>query len=284
MLKNASLCCFFIQIVHYFAVIKKILLVYAVFRDYLIRMKDERHQIILSKVMLHNRVLLSDLSELLEVSIDTVRRDVKELDAAKKLKKVHGGAVSIGYNFFPQPEEDVYLHQKKIAIAKKAIAFLRKDQVVLISGGTTNLELVKAIPPKLKFTVFTPSLAIASKLMSFPNVEVIFIGGKIAKEAQISIGGTPIKILSEIKVDLCFLGTGNIDAKFGISELDWEIVQLKKAMIEASKKTILLTISEKLNSVQRYKICEISAINTLITELDTHHDDLRAYRQQIEIL
>ncbi|WP_026935193.1 DeoR/GlpR family DNA-binding transcription regulator [Christiangramia echinicola] len=247
-------------------------------------MKDERQQIILSKVMLHNRVLLSDLSDLLNVSIDTIRRDVKELDSEKKLKKVHGGAVSLGYNNLPYKAEEVYFLQKKIVIAKKAINFLRDDQVVLIGGGTTNIELIKAMPHKIKLTVFTPSLIIASKLMSFPNVEVNFIGGKISKEAQISYGGSAIKILSNIKVDICFLGTGNIDSQFGISELDWEIVQVKQAMVEASKKTILLTISEKLNSVQRFKICEISEIHTLITELDPEDRELDAYRKDVEIL
>ena len=60
-------------------------------------LKEERHRIILGEVELHNRVLLTDLSEKLEVSIDTVRRDVKELDAEEKLRKVHGGAVSLGF-------------------------------------------------------------------------------------------------------------------------------------------------------------------------------------------
>lgn len=248
----------------------------------LVFMKDERHQIILSKVMLHNRVLSSDLSELLKVSIDTVRRDVKELDTAKKLKKVHGGAISNGYNYFYDNVEDVYL--KKIKIVKKAITFLKNNQVVIIGGGTTNLELVKAIPSKLKLTVFTPSLVIALELTSFENIEVIFIGGRISKEAQISVGGSPIKILSKIRADICFLGTGNINAEFGVSELDWEIVQVKKAMIDAAKKTILLTISEKLNSVQRYKICKISSINTLITDLEPENAKLKTYRSTIKVL
>ncbi|MFT5738661.1 MAG: DeoR family fructose operon transcriptional repressor, partial [Maribacter sp.] len=59
-------------------------------------LKEERQQTILSEVELHNRILLTDIAETLDVSIDTIRRDVKELDLDKKLRKVHGGAISLG--------------------------------------------------------------------------------------------------------------------------------------------------------------------------------------------
>ncbi len=248
-------------------------------------LKVERQKIILTEVLLHNRILLGDLSELLKVSIDTVRRDVKELDKLKKLKKVHGGAISLGYTNSQYQPHDIYLHKKKKIIAFKAIKLLKDDQVILISGGTTNLEFIDKIPLKLKLTVFTPSFPVAIKLSNYPNIEVIFIGGKLSKEAQITVGGDAIHTLSQIKADLCFIGTGYINLEFGLSELDWEIVQIKKAMIEASKKTILLTISQKLNSSQRFKICEIGAINTLITELNPKNKLLKPFlEKKINIL
>ena len=76
-------------------------------------LKEERHQTILNEVALHNRVLLIDISEILDVSVDTVRRDVKQLDAEQKLKKVHGGAVSLGYVNNITPQHQVYAHTKK---------------------------------------------------------------------------------------------------------------------------------------------------------------------------
>lgn len=69
-------------------------------------------------------------------------------------------------------------------------------------------------------------------------------------------------------MDFSFIGTGYVDAVYGLTEFDWDIVQLKKAVIKAAKKTVLLSISEKLNSQHRYKTCDINTINTLITELD----------------
>ena len=241
-------------------------------------LKEERHQIILNEVHIHNRVLLPDIAEILNVSVDTVRRDVKELDADKKLKKVHGGAVSLGFNIYNYREQDIYLHKKKSAIAEKAVKLLKEGNVVLISGGTTNLELARMIPPKLNLTFFTPSLPVAMQLLSQPNTEVIFLGGKLSKEAQIAVGGNVINTLSDIKTDICFLGTGYLDPAHGLTEFDWEVVQIKKAMIKAARRTVLLTISDKLHSVQRYKTCDLNAIDTLVTELTPDSEALLPFK------
>ncbi len=242
--------------------------------------KQLRHQIILDEVHIHNRVLLADLANVLKVSMDTVRRDIKELDELKKLKKVHGGAVSNGFNIYTDREREIYELGSKTIIAKKGISLLNKGDVVLISGGSTNLELAKLLPQKLDLTFFTPSLPMAIELLNnaSKNDAIIFIGGKLSRGSQLATGGSPISILSEIKADICFLGTGYLDLEEGITEIDWDIAQMKKAMIKASKKLVSLTISEKLNSSNRYKICDINSLDTLVTELDPNSTILNKYR------
>lgn len=244
-------------------------------------LKEERQRLILEQVHLHNRVLLTDLSEQLDVSIDTVRRDVKELDQLKKLRKVHGGAISRSF-LTPTLDEPIYLQNEKQQIAAKAVKLLKEDQVVLMSGGTTNLEVVKFFPRKISLTVFTPSLQVASELMNFPNVEVIFLGGKLLHEAKFAVGGMVTNVLSQIKVDLCFLGTGYLDPISGLTEFDWEVVQVKRAMIAATKKLVLLTVSNKLFSVQRYKTCDLNAVDILITELEPDSPKLHPFREYID--
>lgn len=241
-------------------------------------LKEERHLKILNEVALHNRVLLTDIAESLNVSIDTVRRDVKELDALNKLKKVHGGAISLGFVSFSPQNTNIYALSEKTIIAKKAVSLLRDGSVILIDGGTTCLELARQIPHKLHLTCFTLSLPVALELLTKPNTEVIFIGGKLSKEAQLSIGANAVNNLSNIRVDYSFIGTGYVDPIFGLTEFDWDMVQLKKAVIDASKKTVLLSISEKLNSQHRYKTAEINAINTMVTELEPTDSKLSSFR------
>ncbi|MEW2921589.1 MULTISPECIES: DeoR/GlpR family DNA-binding transcription regulator [Flavobacteriaceae] len=247
-------------------------------------LKEERHQVILNEVRIHNKVLLTDIAELLKVSPDTVRRDIKELHDDNKLKRVHGGAISLGFNHYNYVNREIYSLEEKSKIAEKAVSILKAGQVVLLSGGTTNLEIARLIPPYLKITCFTPSLPIAMQLLPKPNIEIIFIGGKVNKDSQITIGGKPIGFLSELKVDVCFLGVNSMHPTDGITEFDWEVVQLKKAMIKASKKVVVPSISEKINSTQRYKICDIDSINVLATELDKSDPILEPYRGKIELL
>ena len=248
--------------------------------------KKQRHQIILNEVHIHNRVLLTDLAAILKISIDTARRDLTELDDLKKLIKVHGGAVSTGFNIYSGRDREIYDLDNKTIIAQKGVSLLNKGDVILISGGSTNLELAKLIPQKLNLTFFTPSLPMAIELLNNAsgNDEVIFIGGKLSRGSQLATGGSAINILSEIKADICFLGTGHLDANEGITSIDWDIAQLKKAMIKASKKLISLTISEKLNTSTRYTICDIATIDTLVTELDPGSEILNKYREKNIIL
>jgi DeoR/GlpR family transcriptional regulator of sugar metabolism len=248
-------------------------------------LKEERHVHILSEVHIHNRVLLIDLADQLNVSVDTVRRDVTELSKKNELRKVHGGAISMDFGFSKESDTQVYQLDKKIIIAQKATELLKDGHVLLMSGGTTNKELARILPSSLNLTIFTPSLPVAIQLLGQPNKEIIFLGGKISHDAQIAIGGQTINTLTDIKVDLCFLGTGYVDPVHGLTEFDWEVVQVKKAMIKASKKSILLTISNKLNSVQKYKTCNLNVIDTLITELNPNSALLIPFKnQEINIL
>lgn len=244
--------------------------------------KTKRHQIILNEVHIHNRVLLTDLAGILNVSMDTVRRDIKALDSLNKLKKVHGGAVSNGFNIYTDRAREIYEHDSKAIIAQKGISLLSKGDVVLISGGSTNLGFVKLLPRKLDLTFFTPSLPMAIELLNNTSnkYEVIFVGGKLSRGSQLATGGSSIDILSEITADICFLGTGYLDIEKGITGVDWEIVQMKKAMIKASKKLVSLTISEKLNTSNRYKICDIRSLDALVTELDPNSPILDNYRKE----
>jgi DeoR/GlpR family transcriptional regulator of sugar metabolism len=81
------------------------------------------------------------------------------------------------------------------------------------------------------------------------------------------------------------LGTNAIDIDNGLTDNDWDVVQVKKAMIESSQKVISLAISEKLNTYQRIKICDLKEVDTLITELEPEDEQLKSYRKAgLEIL
>ncbi len=242
--------------------------------------KNERKNIILHEASIHNRVLLNDLAILLNVSVDTVRRDIIELDKKNEITRIHGGAQAKSFQPYSFKSGSIYSHDQKLKIAKKAIGLIKPNSVSLISGGTTNFELARLIPHTLNATFFTPSLPIAMQLLERKGLEVISIGGKLSKDSQIALGGNVLNTLSGIRFDNCFLGTSYLDIKYGLTELDWEVVQLKKAMINSSSHIISLSISEKLGTIQRYKVCDIETIDTLVTELDPNCTELNKFNSQ----
>ena len=119
----------------------------------------------------------------------------------------------------------------------------------------------------------------AFEYMHHPNIEVILIGDKLSKNSQITVGGGAISQIRQLKADICFVGTNAIDLEHGLTDNDWEVVQVKKAMIEASKKIVSLTISEKLNSTQPIRVCEIKDIDILVTELNEDDKNIKPYKK-----
>jgi DeoR/GlpR family transcriptional regulator of sugar metabolism len=240
-------------------------------------LKRERQAFILHQVNLHNRVLSSGLSTEMKVSEDTIRRDLQELAGVGKLIKVHGGALSPSFDQLDYPSDKVYSQSQKIQIAQKAVSLIRDGMFILSGGGTTIIEMARTLPPQLKATFISGSIPAIVEYMHHPQSDVIVIGDKISKGSKISVGAEAIKQINQIKADVCFLGINAIDIQHGITDNDWDVVQIKKAMIEASRKIVCMTIAEKINSYQPLHICGLKRIDVLVTELPPDAPVLQPY-------
>lgn len=241
--------------------------------------KIDRQKIIMQEINLHNRVLCTDLSLTMNVSDDTIRRDIKELAEAGKILKIHGGAVGVSFASPFNIQHEVYAQEAKKKIAEKTFRLIRNNNVILTEGGTTILELAKMIPKTLKATFFTISPQVAITLSDFSNIDVITVGGRLMQNANLHVGSSVLNQLAEVKADLCLLGANAFSVEGGLSDLDWEVVQVKKALIRSAKKVAVLAISEKLNTTQAIKICGVEDIDYLITELPPDNEVLAPYQQ-----
>lgn len=247
-------------------------------------LKKERQEFILHQLNLHNKILCADLSNKMGVSDDTIRRDLQELAQQEKLIKVHGGALSKSFHT-AFDREMVYNLEDKNIIAQKAAALVQSGMYILTSGGTSILEFAKSLDPNLNATFFTCSLNAAIEFAHHPSIEVVMIGDKVSKDAMLTTGASAVQTIESVQADLCIMGINSLDTQFGLSENDWEVVQIKKAMIKASKKTICIGISEKLNSQQKIKVANLDEIDILITELDPNDPKLLPFKHQgIEII
>lgn len=230
-------------------------------------LKVERQNYILQQVNLHNKILISSLIHDTHVSEDTIRRDMFELANKGMLVKVHGGALSNSFGRINSPNTSVYSQEHKRSIALKAIDLIKDEMIILTTGGTTIVEMARLLPPGLKATFISGSIAAIMEYIEHPQIDVVLIGDKISKNSKITFGADAIAKVKRINADICFLGINAIDLQYGITDNDWGVVQLKQAMIETSKQVVCLTIAEKINSCQPFKVCDLDKVDLLITEL-----------------
>lgn len=233
----------------------------------------------MTKLIEEQKVVTTDLALALDLSEDTIRRDLNELDSKKLLEKVYGGAIQVAEKSSDVFDIVISAEAEKEGIVKKALSLLRDGQVIIMSGGSTNLVFAKLIPSDLKATIYTYSLPIAMQLSQHPNIDLIFIGGKMQKNAMVTIGMDVIQVVSKIKADICFIGASSINIKQGLTEIGYEISIVKKAMIEASDRVVSMFSQDKLNTKMPHVVCELSQLDTIVTNLDPDDARLEEYRK-----
>jgi len=246
-------------------------------------LQEERHQLIINRINQRNKATTKELCKLLKVSVDTVRRDLYELENSGKLVKVHGGAVSPSFQLpFQQPQ--VYAKDKKVAIAQKAVQLIKEGQTILTGGGTIMLELARLIPKNQQGVLFTVSPLVALEVAQRSSMKVILLGGTVASDAYICAGPVVMTQLSEISVDICFLGTNSISLKGGITDNNWELAQVKKALLKTATQAVVMCLSENMNTKENIQVAPLTQIDTLITELLPKSKELAKYSKALQLL
>ena len=232
---------------------------------------------VIDEVSINRKVSTTYLSEKLEVSEDTVRRDIKDLHDRGLLTKVHGGAISNIQKLYHYNEDAIYNRESKVRVAQKAISLIKDGMVIIISGGTTNLMLAKLLPKDLTATIYTYSLPIAMQLTEHPLIETIFIGGKIQRNAMVTTGIDVIQYLSGLRANICFMGVSALSVEQGITDEGYEVSLIKRAMIRASEHIVYLTTANKLNLTLNHDVCSLKEIDTVVTDIDTNDERLKNY-------
>ena len=231
-------------------------------------LKEERFDHILLKLQQNRRVTLNELSGDLQVSEDTVRRDIETLARSGRLTKVRGGAIPHSPNAQVHNFVDrIHLSENdKETIAHKAITLLEPNQTILLDGGTTTFYMASILPPGLNLTVVTNNIPVAALLMDHPAIEVILAGGKVLKSSRVTIGMDAIKLFSKLRVDICFTGICSLHDSFGITGPHLEETEVKQAMVESANRLVAVTTLNKIGTAEPFRICSITEVDTIITE------------------
>jgi DeoR/GlpR family transcriptional regulator of sugar metabolism len=240
----------------------------------------ERRRAIMQILQREGKVLASELSKTMQVSEDTIRRDLRELAASGMLQRVHGGALLRSPTAASFAERQQQALRAKTALAQAAIRLIRQNQVIILDGGTTPLQVAQHLPQDLRATVITHSPSIALALAEHPQIEVIVIGGKLYKHEMVTVGAATVEAFRTVRADLCLLGIGGVHPDVGISTFDLEETYVKRAIIASSAEVVALASVEKLGTAAPYVIGPLSELTHLVTERTVSDEVLAPYRMQ----
>jgi DeoR/GlpR family transcriptional regulator of sugar metabolism len=239
---------------------------------------EERRQRILDRLRADGRVVAAELSAALEVSPDTIRRDLQELAADGLLRRVHGGALPPTVGARPYVERRQQAPEAKAAIAAATAALLHDGQVILLDGGTTTLAVARHLRTDLRATVITNSPPIAVVLAEHRHVDVAILGGLLDKQAHVVVGASTVEALRAIRADALVLGVCSVHPEVGITVPGLEESHVKRAMIAGAADVIAVASAEKLGSAAQYVVGPIGELTHLVTDRSVAQEALEPYR------
>jgi len=233
----------------------------------------QRKELLLSRLKRDGQIVAKSLSEELGLSEDTIRRDLRELAAEGLLQRVHGGALPLDL-LPPSPAMGDFSARQKIhrdakpAIARAAAAMIAPGQVVFLDGGTTAVQLARALPPTLRCTVVTHSPSVAVELAEHPLIDVIMIGGRLFKHSIVAMGPTALEAIAQIRTDIYFMGVCSLHPESGISTGDFDEAGVKRAISAMARRTVVLASPEKLDTASPYQIAPLSRVGAIVVNRD----------------
>lgn len=240
--------------------------------------KDDRHAIIIEKLQLDQKVLVIDLAKWLDVTPETIRRDLADLEMNEKLSRIHGGAVP----FVPTHKEMVFekkmsLHlEEKKKIAKLAAELIQDGDTIAVDVGSTTIHIADMLENVQGLTVVTNSLSAASRFNlaieeKRMTGQVIMLPG-VTNPYQASVKGMyTVEFLRRFHFNLAFISCGGV-TKDAVYDFDMDESLVSEAMIQYSQEAILLTDSWKLNKKSLFEICSIANLSKVICDKEIPED------------
>ena len=217
---------------------------------------------------------VSYLSKYLKVSESTVRRYLNELSNMGLIIRVHGGAMAlkenkVSYEPMFEVKASLMLSEKK-KIAEKAVEMIDEGDTIILDSGTTTYQIAKEINRKIKrrITVISVDVKVTEELGSNPNIETIIIGGKVRPGYFSIFGEYAVFMLKEFQAEKVFLSADAVHPDKGITNSSVEEVFIKKQLIDCGKKVILVADHTKFGKIALAKVCDIDAIDMIITGKD----------------
>lgn len=231
---------------------------------------EERHQAIAELVASRGRVAVTELASRFDVTTETVRRDLSQLEKLKLLRRVHGGAVSMRSLTMLEAQledRDHVNEDEKQRIARAAVGLLPEGGCTLIlDAGSTTARLAALLPSNERWTVITHAVPIAALLAPLPHIELHLLPGRVRTATQAAVGHTTVAAIGELRADLAFVGTNGISVQHGLSTPDPEEAATKRAILGSAQRTVVLSDASKIGQERTVRFAALDDIDVLVTD------------------
>jgi DeoR family transcriptional regulator, fructose operon transcriptional repressor len=225
----------------------------------------ERQQKIVELVNIRKSIRVSELSESFNVTEETIRRDLEKLEKENKLKRSHGGAVSIQEEDPDVSEREITNVNEKKAIANAAAELVESGDRIILDASTTAWYMAKALP-NIPLTVITNSIKVSIELSKKDKIEVISTGGRLNTKSMSYLGPLAERSLDMYHVNKCFMSCKGLHLENGLSDSNEEQALLKKKMAEQSDQVTVMVDSSKFGVKGFSKIAPLSKARQIITD------------------
>ncbi len=222
---------------------------------------------------------LSELSELVDTSESTVRRDLGVLEGKGTARRTHGGArlVNPKSDEFTFSARDTHQLDEKEAIGKACAELIQPNQTVIIDAGTTCYHVARYLEAKTP-QIFTNSLPVANLFGAANKLEVVVSGGVIYPRLGVLVGPLAVEAFGKIRADVAIMSCGGVTLE-GIMNSHGLLIEIQRAMIHAARKVIFCIDSSKFGRQSISKLCELDAADVVVTDRPVPPEIMKALRR-----
>jgi DeoR/GlpR family transcriptional regulator of sugar metabolism len=227
---------------------------------------EERQALIEARLASDGRVLAAQLADQLAVSVDTIRRDLRELAANGRCRRVYGGALPAAPRPGSHQQRLGYMADRKEMLAQRAASLVSAEMVLYVDAGTTNLAIVKAISADMPLTIVTNAPAIAFLVLDRPGWKLIQLGGEVDLAIGAAVGAMAMRDASAVMPDLAILGTCGFDLRAGLTAHTLEEGELKRFIAERSDRVAAALTDDKLGTKAPFAFWPAKSCSHLVFE------------------
>jgi DeoR family fructose operon transcriptional repressor len=242
----------------------------------------ERRELIMQRLLREGRVDVTELAEDFDVTSETIRRDLTDLQRERLVRRVHGGAIPWrGASLVPRLEvrEGINVDEKR-RIAAAATREVPERGAIIIDSGSTALHLADVLDRERDLTVITNSIPIIRSLALTERPEVVVLGGALERRTMAMVDETGVELLKGITVDVLFIGCDGMSPDVGFTTPFRAEVAIKRAMMASARRVVMMFDHSKVGSEQLFRFAAIEEVDTIISGVEM--DDATAARLEAQ--